>query len=164
MVLATTHREKGISLMVQRREVVLVCDLCESEDLVQTHRIIVDGQARDAEACDPCWSRTLVAFAAWATQGRTPSRKKSVAKDVVAWPDTEWKFTSHAMQRMGERKVKPRDVIRCVDMPDVCRPGKASDQEIWTRGTTKVVVVPERMVILTVAKTDEEDATVLVAV
>lgn len=139
--------------MAQRRTVVLVCDLCGSEgDMVETHRIVIDGTARDAEACESCWSRTIALFATWATAGRAPSLKKSKLTELHSWPDTEWRFTSHAMQRMGERHVKPLDVLKVIAQPEIKRPGDAADEEIWQRGNTKIVVVPARQAIKTVMK------------
>ena len=125
--------------------------------MVETHRIVVDGTARDAEACHDCWSKTLAGFAAWATQGRAPVTKKSKISDAVAWPDTPWKFTPHAFKRMGERKVTPTQVLRVLAEQDIRRPGDSVDTEIWQRGDIKVVVVPDKQVILTVAKTGEDD-------
>ena len=57
--------------------------------------------------------------------------------------------------------MKPADILRALDRPDIRRPGHAADEEVWVRGTTKVVVVPERQIIVTVAKTTEEDADVI---
>lgn len=138
--------------MVQSREVVLVCDLCGSENMVDTHRISVDGTARDAEACEPCWSKTLASFATWATAGRAPTVKRSKTGDLLQWPDTPWRFTAHAFKRMGERHVKPHEVLAVIERPEIKRPGEAADEEIWQRGETKVVVIPSRQVIKTVAK------------
>lgn len=120
--------------------------------MVEKHRIVVDGTARDAEACDTCWSATLALFARWAAQGRAPSVKKAKVDELVGWPDTEWRFTAHALKRMGERFVKPLDVLKTIAQPEIKRPGEAADEEIWQRGDTKVVVVPSRQVIKTVAK------------
>ena len=139
--------------MVQRREVVLVCDLCGTEgDLVETHRIVVDGNTRDAEACDSCWSSTLATFAVFATAGRAPAAKRYKKDELVQWPDTPWRFTNHAMLRMGERKVRPVDVLKVIAAPEVKRPGDTEDTEVWTRDNTKIVVSPARQVIQTVAK------------
>jgi hypothetical protein len=55
---------------------------------------------------------------------------------------------------MGERFVKPLDVLRVIAMPEIKRPGSAADEEIWQRGNTKIVVVPDRQVIKTVAKVE----------
>lgn len=143
--------------MVQRREVVLVCDFCGTEGkMVETHRLAVDGTARDAEACDTCWSSTLASFAQWATAGRAPSVRKAKVADIVAWPGTEWRFTNHAMQRMGERRVKPLDVLKVIAAPEIKRPGEEADVEIWQRGDTKIYVIPDRQIIKTVAKVQSE--------
>ena len=120
--------------------------------MVETHRVNVDGTARDAEACDTCWSKTLALFATWAIAGREPTIKRSKVTDLVEWPDTPWRFTSHAILRMGERFVKPHDVLKVIAMPEIKRPGEAADEEIWQRGNTKIVVIPDRQVIKTVAK------------
>lgn len=145
--------------MAQRRHVILVCDLCESQDLVETHRISIDGHVLDAEACDTCWNRMLAAFGTWAVVGQMPKKKRASIKGAVSWPDTPWRFTAHALERMGKRKVSPSDILRVIDLPDIRRPGEAADEEVWTRGRTKVVVVPNSQVVLTVAYTDESDST-----
>lgn len=136
--------------------VTLVCDLCDSEEAVETHRLTVDTTARDAEVCERCWVGILSALALFHQVGREPEAKQTRTGPVVSWPETAWRFSSHALVRMGERNVKPEEVIRTIERPEVTRPGKASDQEIWQRNGTKVVVVPERRVVVTVAHTDEE--------
>jgi hypothetical protein len=136
--------------MAQKKVIVLVCDLCGTDDLVDTHRIAVDGQAFDAEACDMCWAKVIEPFAKWSKFGRQP-RSKTTRTKAVEWPGTPWQFSSHALQRMGERHITPEQVLRVVDDPEVKRPGSASDQEVWHRGAVKVVVVPERRIIVTTA-------------
>lgn len=68
--------------MVQRRVVTLICDLCGGSDMVETHRITVDGTSRDAEACMTCWTPIVGAFTRFANGGRKPVKKriKTVAK------------------------------------------------------------------------------------
>lgn len=142
--------------MARREVIVLVCDLCESEDMVETHRVTVDGVTRDAEVCSNCWGTTTACLTAFYAVSREPSVKVSRVK-AMEWPGTEWRFSSHALQRMGERHVTPEAALKVCDDPELRRPGKASDQEIWTRNGTKVVVVPERRIIVTVARQSDDD-------
>ena len=139
--------------MAQRRVVTLICDLCGGEDMVETHRISVDGTSRDAEACMSCWSKVMAAFAGFATSGREPEKKRYKKDELLQWPDSPWKFTNHAMLRMGQRHVSPAAVLRVLGEQEVRRPGKYDGEEIWQRGDVKVVVVPDRMIVKTVART-----------
>ena len=148
--------------MVQKKIVVLECDLCGAEgEGVETHRIHIDAIARLAEVCARCWEGIVASFAVFATAGRAPEIKTQKAGKALEWPGTPWRFSSHALLRMGQRKVTPQDVLRALDNPEIKRPGKASDQEIWQRGQTKVVVVPDRQVIITVANGSEDDEELL---
>lgn len=140
--------------MASRRVVTLICDLCGGDDMVETHRITVDGTSRDAEACDTCWSKIMGSFAGFASQGREPEKRRYKKQDVLEWPNTPWKFTNHAMLRMGERRVSPAAVLRVIKEQEIRRPGKHDGEEIWQRGNIKVVVDPARQVITTVARTD----------
>lgn len=142
--------------MAERREVVLVCDYCEGTDLVDTHRLTLDGHTAEAEACEGCWSGVVATFAAFVTKGR-PVPTKSRVPSKVEWPDTEWHFTHHALQRMGERKLSPHDVLTALARPEVTRPGRASDQELRVRHGVKVVCIPDRRIIMTVAHVDDDD-------
>lgn len=141
---------------VRKTIVTLVCDLCESENLVETHRVSVDTTAREAEVCESCWVGIIAALALFHQVGHEPPKKETRTGKVLAWPDTPWRFSSHALIRMGERNVKPEEILRVIERPEIKRPGKASDQEIWQRNGTKVVVVPERQVVVTVARASEE--------
>jgi len=144
--------------MAQRKEIILVCDLCGVEGFgVETHRVAVDAIARVAEACEKCWAGILAGVALFSKAGREPEVKATRAGKALDWPDTPWKFSSHALLRMGERHVTPTAVLRVIADPELKRPGKASDQEIWQKGSTKIVVVPERQVIVTVANGEQED-------
>ena len=71
-------------------------------------------------------------------------------------PGTTWRFTSHALIRCGERNLDPLEIVRVLDDPTLTRPGKASDQEIRERNGVKAVCVPERGIVLTVARKGEE--------
>jgi hypothetical protein len=144
--------------MAQRRVVTLVCDLCGAEDIVETHRITVDGTSRDAEACDTCWSNIMAAFAGFAATGREPEKKRYKKDELLEWPDTPWKFTNHAMLRMGERRVSPAAVLRVIKEQEIRRPGKHDGEEIWQRGSVKIVVDPTRQIVTTVARTVDAPA------
>lgn len=138
--------------MAQRRVVTLLCDLCGGEDMVETHRITVDGTSRDAEVCLSCWTPLIAAFAGFANGGREPEKKREKKSDLLQWPDTPWTFTKHALLRMGERGVTPAQVLRVIAEQEIRRPGKYEGEEIWQRGDIKIVVNEERQTVRTVAR------------
>lgn len=153
--------------MSSRQVVTLLCDLCghsEHETAgVQTRRIAVEGRASEAEVCDGCWSTILAGFAFFATKGRAvPSRTR--VKSAKAWPGSSWRFTAHALIRCGERDLDPLEVVKAIEDPSITRPGRASDQEIRERGYLKAVVVPERGIVITVARKGEDDASLITKV
>lgn len=143
--------------MTTRKEVVLVCDQCGAEGgMVQTYRVTVGGVTVEAENCDDCWASLAAAFGAWARSGRTiPPRRTPRG---AAWPGTPWKFTHHAMERMGQRHINPDRVLGALDDPEVVRPGNGAGEEVRVRGRIKVVCNPERWTVLTVADREQEDA------
>lgn len=147
--------------MVQRRTVVLVCDLCGRESdgnqEVETRQVMVGRVGAEAEVCAPCWSDLLAAFAPMATAGRPLPLRTPRLRSVKGYPGTSWRFSSHALIRCGERNVDPTEVVRVIEDPTLVRPGRASDQEIRERGTLKAVVVPERGIVVTVARKGEGD-------
>lgn len=149
-----------------KREVVeLVCDFCglgeNSGRMVETHRAALDLVAYDAEACERCWAKTLETFAVFAKSGRAVPPRTKIKRDAVAFPGTAWKFSSHAMRRLGERKIDPVELLKAIDRPDVTRPGNSADLEIRERGRLKAVVAPDRLVIITAAHHDEDDRAVM---
>lgn len=148
--------------MAEKRTVVLVCDLC-NEDAddnleVQTRQVIVNGQGAEAEVCDPCWSTFLGAFAQFAAKGRALPTRTPRLRSAKSIPGTTWRFTSHALIRCGERNMDPAEIVLAIDDPTIIRPGRASDQEIRERGYIKAVVVPDRGIVVTVARKGEDDA------
>jgi hypothetical protein len=148
--------------MASKRTVVLVCDLCEQDATdslpVQTRQVIVDGQGVEAEVCDPCWSTFLGDFASFAVKGRPLPPRTPRLKSAKAIPGSTWRFTSHALIRCGERNMDPAEIVQAIENPTLTRPGRASDQEIRERGYIKAVVVPERGIVVTVARKGEDDA------
>lgn len=62
--------------MASKIETILVCDLCESESLVDTHTLEIDGHRVELEACDPCWGAMVEHVAPVAKVGRKISRSK----------------------------------------------------------------------------------------
>lgn len=149
--------------MSERREIVLVCDLCGAESnvdpTVETRSVNVNGAGAEAEVCGSCWGGILAAFSVFATKGRklaerTPRRLRSAAK---AFPGSTWRFSSHALIRCGERNVDPLEVVAAIEDPSVTRPGRASDQEIRERGYLKAVVIPDRGVVVTVARKGDDE-------
>lgn len=147
--------------MVERRTVILVCDMCQrdaTEDIeVQTRRVMVDRVGAEAEVCDPCWQGVLAAFAPFATQGRRLPTRTQNLRSAKSVPGSTWKFSSHALIRCGERNLDPAEVIAAIEDPTMTRPGRASDQEIRERGYLKAVVVPDRGIVVTVARKGESD-------
>jgi hypothetical protein len=143
--------------MTQRQVITLVCDLCGHDehetDGVETRRITVELDTAEAEVCSSCWTTTLAHFAFFATHGRTVPR--TVRKPAKPWPGTTWRFTAHALVRIGERKLDPLEILPVLDDPTTVRPGRTSDSVIHERGPYKAVVIPERGVVITVAHKGE---------
>lgn len=145
--------------MTTRQLVVLVCDVCERDadqvDGVETIRVEIDGVAVEAELCAEDRGRLLESFAVFAAKGR-PVPRRTKLRNVKPWPGTTWRFTSHALIRCGERNLDPLEITSVLDDPALTRPGKASDQEIRERNGIKVVCVPERGIVVTVARKGED--------
>lgn len=139
----------------------LVCDVCDRDERdldvkVKTHRIAVDAVVLEGELCEDDLTKILVAFDGFSAHARrVPERTRVVG--AKPFPGTEWRFSSHALKRLGERRIDPTEIIAVIDNPSVTRPGNASDLEIRERGRLKAVVAPERAIVVTVAKTDERD-------
>jgi hypothetical protein len=148
--------------MAERRTVVLMCDMCEQDAddnlNVQTRQVIVDGNGVEAEVCDPCWSTFLGTFATFSARGRALPARTPKLRNVKSIPGTTWRFTSHALIRCGERNLDPVEIVEAIEDPTLIRPGRASDQEIRERGYLKAVVVPDRGIVVTVARKGEDDA------
>lgn len=145
--------------MATKEIVVMVCDLCGGDDLVTTHTMVVDGEAIVFETCDKCWAeQVLPPFAALAKAGRKPEPATKVSKrgNVKTMPGTEWKFTSHALLRMGERHIDPTEAVEAADYPEVTRPAREPGLQLRALHGVKVVVNESRRIIVTVAKRDEE--------
>ena len=142
--------------MSKREVVVLVCDLCESDDLVDTHCVIVDGHAVELEACDPCWADIMEGFAGVARVGRKVKAKRVKKSEVVPFPGESWSFRHHALIRIGERQLNPVDVAKAADDPEVTHAGRAPGTEVHIRKGIKVVVRPEQRLIITAGDRDEQ--------
>lgn len=145
--------------MATREVVTLVCDRCgksEDEAKIETHTVYVDGVGMEAEVCNPCWGVALRAL--YKIEGRAPTVKKvTQRKNIVEWPGEEWRFTNHALVRMGERHVSPADVIEVVENATNTRPAREPGLEVRSRYEVKAVVNVEKRIVLTVAKRDEEE-------
>lgn len=148
--------------MVSQTVVVLTCDLCDADDLVDTHNMVVDGQPIEFEACDKCWGKTLETLAILAKVGRKPSKltKVSSKKDVMEIPGANWKFSAHALERMGSRHVQPKAACLAADDPEITRGARDPKCQIRVRNNIKVVVNEEKRLILTVAHEHEADEAV----
>lgn len=145
--------------MATVQKVILVCDQCGQDenqvDGIETIRVEIDGHAVEGELCSGDRGRLLEAFAAFATSGR-PVPRTTKLRQVKPWPGSTWRFTSHALIRCGERNLDPLEIVAVLDDPAVTRPGKASDQEIRERNGVKVVCVPDRGIVVTVARKGED--------
>jgi hypothetical protein len=138
-----------------KRTIVLTCDQCGSEDLVQTQRITVNGKTADAEMCDKCWAKLLTAFGGFISAGREVPVGR--IPRVVEFPGVSWKFTHHALERMGQRRLNPAQIVQVIEDPEVVRPGNRANLEIRQAYGIKAVVAPDRHSIVTVAHVDEDD-------
>ena len=149
--------------MGNRQVVVDVCDRCGRAAplaVVSTHRLALDGHTVEFEACERCWSDTLGTLAWIGKAGRKvprPYRKVAPIADAVPWPGTPWVFTSHALIRLGERKLSPLDVIGAAENPEHTYPGEIPESEVRVRGRIKAVVSTERHIIITAANKDTEE-------
>jgi hypothetical protein len=147
--------------MAARETIIYVCDLCgkESPDTseVETRQIIVGGRGAEAEVCVPCWTGVVGAFAEFAKSARLLPLRTPGIRAAKSIPGSAWRFTSHALIRCGERNLDPLEIVAAIDDPTIVRPGRASDQEIRERGSIKAVVVPDRGVVVTVARKGEAD-------
>lgn len=142
----------------------LICDVCGRSELdndpaelqIETHRITFDGTTIEGDVCKVDTDGLLASFAVFATHGRkVPTKTKVVG--AKPFPGTSWRFSAHALIRLGERKIDPMEILPVIDKPTVTRPGNASDLQIRERGNLKAVVAPERGIVITVARTDERD-------
>lgn len=143
--------------MTQRQVIVLICDLCghdqDETEGIETRRITVELDTAEAEVCTSCWSTSLAHFAYFATKGRPVPR--TTRKSGKPFPGTTWRFTAHALIRLGERKIDPLEVVPVLDDPTTVLPGRTADSLIHERGTLKAVVVPDRGLVITVARRGE---------
>lgn len=150
--------------MASREVIVLECDLCgRSENngtIVTTHQLTVDKVHVEFEACDRCWDkRVLHVLAPLSKNGRKPAPPKVPKPKTTPWPGTAWHFTSHALERLGQRRITPLDAIAVVEDPSTTHPGKPTKREpnatVFWRDNLKVVADPARQVVYTVANRDE---------
>lgn len=142
--------------MVTKTIITYVCDLCEGDDMVETHLVNVDGKAVEAEACLTCWQKVLENLAVFSVAGRPITPVKVKKADVVAFPGESWKFTSHALIRLGERHLDPSQAAFAAEKPEVSRPGRDPETFIHTTGPIKVAIKPKKRLILTVARRNED--------
>lgn len=72
--------------MVSRTIVTLTCDVCGSEDMVESHQLVVDNLMVNGEACMKCWGKVakgIEAFLRGAGASETPQRKNGRRKQVA---------------------------------------------------------------------------------
>jgi hypothetical protein len=147
---------------VKSERVILVCDLCEGteDDVegVETRLLHIDRADIEAEVCTACWARAVRALMPLIKVGRTPKakpRRLVVQGGTTAWPDTDWTFSAHALMRIGERHLDPQAVIDAVEHHEVSRPSaKLPEAYVREGGGLKVVVIPDRKVIITASRVD----------
>lgn len=148
--------------MSQREITELVCDACGRSDqgphavTVLTRQVAVDGVAVEAELCDDDWAGLMASFAVFATHGRrVPTKTRVVGAKQL--PGSEWRWSAHALVRLGERKIDPMQIVKMLEAPEVTRPGNATDLTICEGKGLKAVVAFERGIVITVARHDETD-------
>jgi hypothetical protein len=152
--------------MATQTFITLECDLaykgCSKDVDVETHSMALDGTPVEFEACPHCWDGALSLFTEVVKAGREPSRIKKVsqAKNVFDFPGKEWKFTAHALERMGQRHITPDKACRAADYPDLTRGGRDANTQIRVRKGIKVLVDESRGLIVTVAREEDVDENV----
>jgi hypothetical protein len=145
-----------------RKIIVDVCDLCGGDDMVETHCMTIDGTSVEAEACVPCWQKVIENLAVFSRVGRRPQPKKVTArKEIVAFPGESWRFTSHALIRLGERHISPCEAALAAEEPEIAHPGRDGRSEVRIKDKVKVVIDVRKRLVLTVSR--REEATVNVA-
>lgn len=141
--------------MATMRVVVLECDICKGTDLVGTHMISVDGKTVEAEACEPCWQKVVTCLIPFSKAGRVPQPKKvSAKKDIMPFPGQAWRFTAHALVRLGERHIDPVEAAKAADQPERTEV-RADSAEVRIRKNVKVIVDVRKGLIVTASKRDE---------
>ena len=80
----------------------------------------------------------------------TPTTERPLGLPLSA---SQWRFTDHAQERMGERQVDALAVLHAVTSPTLVRPGDAPNTRILEARGVKVVVNSFTNEILTVAST-----------
>jgi hypothetical protein len=150
-----------------KTEVVWICDFCSTEDpdaVVTTHTLVIDGEVVEAEACVKCWGRYRGALVTFVATGRKIKATRSAKKiatapkvDAVPFPGLSWRFSSHALLRMGQRKLDPVQVALAAEKPQTIHPGKDNHSAVHIRGKLKVTIDTDRRVIITCANRNEVD-------
>ena len=69
--------------MAQIEEIVLVCDLCYSEEEVEEHTVALDRKEVRIELCPRCLAKTEKALTKALTNGRRPGSKRKAAPKKV---------------------------------------------------------------------------------
>lgn len=145
--------------------VTLHCEWCDTTDMVETYSITVNGQKYEFEACPADYAERIVTpFGAIARTGRkvTPDKVASDPKytrrtKVEAMPGTEWRFTFHALTRMGQRRISPADVIAVAENPEMTHTSESDDALfVYQGGKVRLTVDPTRKTIVTAALRDDE--------
>jgi hypothetical protein len=150
--------------MAVKEVIVNVCDVCdhaEPDVVVSAHRVVVDKTGVDIDTCDECWADVTPNLATIQKAGRRITAKvPKVTREVVEWPGSRWRFSAHALQRLGERHIDPLDAANVADDPAQTWPGIKPGLEVRSRGGVKVVVNPKSFTIATVSNRDEAEEAV----
>lgn len=147
--------------MASRKVVELVCDVCNRSDAeggveVLTRVVAIDGTQVEAEICGEDWAGLMEAFAVFAIHGRkVPVKTRVVGAKQI--PGSDWRWSAHALIRLGQRKIDPMEVVKMLAAPQVTRPGNASDLTICEGKGLKAVVAFDRGIVITVARHSESD-------
>lgn len=146
--------------------VALHCEWCDTTDMVETYSITVNGQKYEFEACPADYAeRIVVPFGVIAKAGRRvtpevaaqPTGRYTKRTKVSPMPGTDWRFTAHALIRMGERRLSPMDVIAVAENPEVTHTSEHDDTLFnYQAGNIRLTVDPGRKAIITAALRDDE--------
>lgn len=152
--------------MTTRKVTTLHCEWCDTSDMTETYSITVNGQKYEFEACPKDYLRHVAEpFAVIARVGRkvtpetvSPDEKYSRRSKTAHMPGTDWRFTPHALIRMGERRIDPTDVIAVADNPQTTFTSETNDDLFVYTGekNIRLTVDPSRKVIVTAALRDRE--------
>lgn len=161
---------------MKTQHVILVCDRCQTEREnadVAPHTIAIDGSAVGLDACRKCWDELRIGFTPLLGVShpvKMPRAPKATRVRRASSPEPTddhhgWTFTTHALIRLGERKIDALTAIGIAENPQLTRTSdEVPDAHVHERAGIGVVVVRERKLIITVFhRGDDADSTTRVA-